>query len=275
MQLKFFVICAFLVFMIAGCKQRTNETVQSEPPRADFPAGKIIDLSYDFSEETVYWVNAKRFEKEKVAEGMTDQGFYYSANNFSAAEHGGTHIDSPIHFAKDRQTVDEVSLEKLIGSAIKIDVSKAGLNNWDYQIGVKDLTNWETENGKIPDGSIVLFQTGFGKFYPDAEKYLGTAKRGDDAVKDLHFPGLHPDAAQWLVKNRKINAVGLDTASIDYGQSTDFKSHVILMEENIPAFENVANLDRLPPKGFQIIALPMKIKGGSGAPLRIIAILSN
>ena len=106
-------------------------------------------------------------------------------------------------------------------------------------------------------------------------KYLGTDKRGDEAVKDLHFPGLAPEAAAWLVKNRKIKAVGLDTASIDYGQSTDFKSHVALMSENIPAFENVANLDKLPAKGFQIIALPMKIKGGSGAPLRIIALLPN
>ncbi len=268
-----FLIVIACLFTIS-CKK--GETQQNPPStQSQFPNGKIIDLSYDFSEETVYWVNAKQFEKEKVADGKTDGGFYYSANNFSAAEHGGTHIDSPIHFAEGRQTVDQIPLDKLIGNAVKIDVSEKGINDWDYQIGVEDLTNWEKENGQIPDGSIVLLQTGFGKFYPDKAKYLGTDKRGDEAAKDLHFPGLSPEAADWLVKNRKINAIGLDTASIDYGQSKEFKSHVILMSENIPAFENVANLDQLPDKGFQIIALPMKIKGGSGSPLRIIAIVSE
>ncbi|MCM3900094.1 MAG: cyclase family protein, partial [Pyrinomonadaceae bacterium] len=104
--------------------------------------------------------------------------------------------------------------------------------------------------------------------------YLGTEERGAEAVAKLHFPGLHPDAARWLAANRSIKAIGLDTASIDFGQSTLFESHRILFDKNIPAFENVANLDRLPPKGFSVIALPMKIKGGSGGPLRIVAILN-
>lgn len=128
---------------------------------------------------------------------------------------------------------------------------------------------------QIPNESIVLLETGFSKFYPDKEKYLGTLERGTEAVKELHFPGLSPEAAEWLVGNRKINAIGLDTPSIDYGQSTLFKSHVILLSENIPAFENLTNLDKLPSKGFEIIALPMKIKGGSGSPLRIIALLKD
>ncbi|NNE99162.1 MAG: cyclase family protein [Pyrinomonadaceae bacterium] len=269
MKINLSIYIFIISFLILGCKSTVEEQPVRESPK--FPVGAIVDLSYDFSDQTIYWVNAKRFEKEKVADGMTDAGFYYSANDYSAAEHGGTHIDAPVHFAKDRQTVDQIPLEKLIAPAVKIDVSAKGLSNWDYQISVKDISNWEAVNGPIPDNCIVLFQTGFGKFYPDAEKYLGTANRGDDAAKDLHFPGLHPDAAEWLVKNRKINAVGLDTASVDYGQSKDFKSHITLMNENIPAFENVANLEKLPAKGFQIIALPMKIKGGSGAPLRIVA----
>lgn len=263
-----------LIFLLFACEQQNQQTKPSETPTQNqFPNGQIIDLSYDYSDETVYWVTAKEFEKETVAEGMTDAGFYYSAYNFSTAEHGGTHVDSPIHFAEGKQTVDQIPLEKLIGNAVKVDVSAKAASNPDYQISTEDITNWEKTNGQIPDGSIVLLQTGFGKFYPDKAKYLGTDKRGEEAVKNLHFPGLAPEAAEWLVKNRKINAIGLDTASIDYGQSTDFKSHVILMTENIPAFENVANLDKLPAKGFQIIALPMKIKGGSGAPLRIVAVL--
>jgi kynurenine formamidase len=147
-------------------------------------------------------------------------------------------------------------------------------NNFDYQVTTKDFVDWEKKHGRIPAGSILLLRTGFGRFYPDRTKYLGTEDRGAEAVTKLHFPGLHPDAARWLTANRSIKAIGLDTASIDYGQSTLFESHRVLFDKNIPAFENVANLERLPPKGFAVIALPMKIKGGSGGPLRIVAILN-
>jgi kynurenine formamidase len=92
-------------------------------------------------------------------------------------------------------------------------------------------------------------------------------------VAKLHFPGLYPDAARWLITNRSVKAVGLDTASIDYGQSTLFQTHVTLFEKNIPALENVANLDQLPERGFTVIALPMKIKAGSGGPVRIVAVV--
>lgn len=234
----------------------------------------IIDLSHDYSSETIYWVTAEEFKLDTVFNGETPKGYFYSANNFSTAEHGGTHLDAPIHFSKNGQSVDEVPLEKLIGPAIKIDVTNKPLNNTDYLISIQDLLDWEKqENMPIPDGSIVLLQTGFSKYYPDKLKYLGTTKRGENAVQELHFPGLSPEAAQWLVSNRKINAIGIDTPSIDYGQSNDFQSHVILLGQNISAFENLTNLDKLPSKDFEIIALPMKIKGGSGAPLRIVALL--
>ncbi|HTS45325.1 MAG TPA: cyclase family protein, partial [Puia sp.] len=141
----------------------------------------------------------------------------------------------------------------------------------DYLVSIKDITDWEAEHGKIPEHSIVLLRTGYGKFYPDAKNYFGTDEKGAQAIPKLHFPGLDPAAAEWLVKERKIKAVGLDTPSIDYGQSKDFKSHQILCEANTPAFENLAKLDSLPAKGIYIIALPMKIKNGSGGPLRIIA----
>jgi len=141
-------------------------------------------------------------------------------------------------------------------------------------VTIADLTNWERANGRIPRGAIVFLRTGFGKHYPDRKKYLGTDERGPAAVAKLHFPGLHPDAARWLMTNRSIKAIGLDTASIDFGQSTKFESHQILFERNVPAFENVANLDKLPLRGFSVIALPMKIKGGSGGPLRIVGYLN-
>lgn len=256
-----------VVTLVAGllaisCAQKaTNE----------FPKGQWIDLSHDFSDETIYWVTAEPFKRTTVAEGITPQGYYYSAYNFSAAEHGGTHIDAPVHFGEGKKSVDQLELSQLISPAVKIDVSTKAASDRDYLITVDDIKTWETANGKLPEWCIILFQTGFGSKWPDKKSYLGTDQKGPDAVKDLHFPGLHPEAAKWLVENRKINAVGIDTASIDFGQSTTFDSHVALMTNNIPAFENVANLDKLPVKGFHIMALPMKIKGGSGAPLRIVA----
>jgi kynurenine formamidase len=237
------------------------------------PSGRVIDLSHPFDSSTVYWPTAEGFKLDTDFEGMTDKGYFYSAYRYSAAEHGGTHLDAPVHFAKGRHTADEIPLEQLMGNGIVIDVTSQCANNPDYLVSVADFENWEKRNGRIRPGTIVLLRTGFGKRYPDRKAYLGTDERGADAVAKLHFPGLDPAAATWLTQNRSIKAIGLDTASIDRGQSTLFESHRILMEKNIPAFENVANLDLLPAKGFSVIALPMKIKGGSGGPLRIVAFL--
>jgi len=237
------------------------------------PAQKIIDLTYSFDSESVYWPTAETFKLETDFEGTTEGGYYYSAYRYAAAEHGGTHLDAPVHFAKGHNTVDQIPLEQLTGSGLVIDITKQCANDVDYLVSIADIQNWEKQNGKIPAGSIVLLRTGFGKLYPDRKKYLGTDERGAAAVAKLHFPGLDPLAADWLVKNRTIKAIGLDTASIDRGQSAKFESHRILFAADIPAFENVANLDQLPVKGFTIVALPMKIKGGSGGPLRIIAMM--
>lgn len=245
----------------------------SQQAPAQFPQGKWIDLTHDFSSDTVYWPTGDGFELETVFDGTTDKGYYYAANKYTAEEHGGTHIDAPRHFAEGKQTLDEIPLESLTGSAVVIDVSKKAASDPDYQIGIEDFTEWESVNGKIPGDSIVLLNTGYAKYWPDRVKYMGTDKKGQEAVRELHFPGLDPAAAKWLTENRDISAIGLDTPSIDYGQSRLFESHRILFSENIPAFENVANLDRLPPKGAYIVALPMKIKGGSGGPLRIVALV--
>ena len=235
--------------------------------------GEWVDLSHSFGEDTIYWVTAEPFKRTTVSEGTTDKGYYYSAYNSSGAEHGGTHLDAPIHFAKGKRTADQIELSQLVGLGVKIDVSEKASADRDYMITVDDVKRWETENGKIPEWGIILFHTGFASRWPDKKSYLGTDQKGPDAVKDLHFPGLHPDAAKWLVENRKLKAIGIDTASIDRGQSTDFQAHVTLMTNNIPAFENVADMSRLPAKGFHIVAFPMKIKGGSGGPLRIAALL--
>jgi kynurenine formamidase len=243
----------------------------SDRPR--WPAGTLVDLSHDYSDQTVFWPTADPFRLDKVADGVTPAGYYYAANNFASSEHGGTHIDAPVHFAKGHRSVDQIPLDQLVGDAIVVDVATASATQPDYRVSSDDFTAWERANGAIPPGAIVLIRTGYSRFWPDAARYLGTAERGDAAVAKLHFPGVHPEAAKWLAETRHIKAVGLDTASIDYGQSTMYETHRALFERDVPAFENLMNLDRLPPRGAFIVALPMKIKGGTGAPLRAIAIV--
>ncbi|MCX7109242.1 MAG: cyclase family protein [Proteobacteria bacterium] len=263
-SLRDYPATAFLILSLFA----TNSHAAEKP-------GQWIDLSHDFSADTIYWPTSEPFKMEAVSEGKTEKGYYYSAYKFCAAEHGGTHLDAPIHFSEGKPTVDQIPLSSLIGKSIKIDVSKKALLDRDYQIGVGDLTAWEARHGKIPDDAIVLLETGYSRHWPDRVKYLGTDKKGAEGVAELHFPGLDPKAAEWLVNNRKIKAVGLDTASIDYGQSKLFQSHVILLGHEIPVFENIDHLDLVPHKGAEIVALPMKIKGGSGAPLRVVAFVTK
>ncbi|MGR9074132.1 MAG: cyclase family protein [Gammaproteobacteria bacterium] len=159
-------------------------------------------------------------------------------------------MDAPIHFARNRLTVDRISLSSLTAQAVVTDVSGKALGDRDYQVAIEDIENWEKANGTIPDNAIVLFRTGYEQFYPDREKYFGTAKTGPEAIPELHFPGILPDTTQWLIDKRNIKALGLDTPSIDYGQSKVFKTLRILLGRDKPGFENLANLNRLPAKGI-------------------------
>jgi kynurenine formamidase len=239
------------------------------------PKGAIVDLSHPYDAKTIFWPTESGFVLEPEHDGLTDKGYYYRSNKFSAPEHGGTHIDAPAHFAKDGNFVDAIPLEQLVGAAVVVDVSRKCQADRDYRITIDDFRDWEKAYREIPAHAIVLLRTGFGKYWPDRKSYIGTDERGPEAVPKLHFPGLDPAAAGWLVRERKIKAVGLDTASIDYGQSTLFETHVELMTHNVPAMENLANLEQLPPTGITVVALPMKIAGGSGGPLRAIAIIEE
>ena len=234
------------------------------------PARNIIDLTHPFDERTIYWPTAKPFTWEKEAWGPTAGGYWYSAARYSASEHGGTHLDAPIHFAEGRQTVDEIPLSSLIGPGAVIDVTGAAARNPDYRLGAADVVRWEGANGRLQAGSIVLVRTGWARSWGNRKAYLGDDRPGE--IDNLHFPGIGRDAAELLVA-RGVHAVGIDTASLDHGPSKDFIAHRTLAAANVPGLENVASLERLPATGATIIALPMKIKGGSGGPNRIIAIL--
>lgn len=280
MRSPFVSVLALALAMVLGCtptSDRDHATNATGSTTADVAAsifggsaGNWVDLTYAFSKSTTYWpTDTVGFEHLQLAYGRTEGGWFYSSYRYGGAEHGGTHLDAPIHFAEGKWASDEIPLSKLMGPAVVVDVSDH--TSADYQATVEDLTAWESTHGQIPPGAIVLLRTGWGKRYDDRVAYLGTALTGPEAVPMLHFPGLSPAAAQWLVDNRDIAAFGLDTPSVDYGQSNDFRSHVILYERNIAGFENVAQLDQLPEVGAFAIALPMKIAGGSGGPLRIIA----
>jgi len=240
----------------------------------DGSGGRWVDLTHAFGPSTIYWpTDTAGFELQELAFGETEGGWFYASYAFSSAEHGGTHLDAPIHFAEGRLTTDELPLSGLIGPAAVVDVTEQA--HADYLVTARDLRAWEASHGDLPNGGILLLRTGWGSRWGDRASYLGTDLEGPEAVPELHFPGLAPEAAEWLTANRGIVAVGIDTPSIDYGQSTDFRAHVALYSENIAGFENVANLELLPETGSYVVALPMKIEGGSGGPLRIVAFVPN
>jgi len=178
----------------------------------------------------------------------------------------------PIHFAKNGDTMNQIPWQEWIGPAVKIDmVAKCDLNR-NYLLTMEDIKNWEKKYGFIPDHAWIIMYTGIGtKYYPDKEKVLGTSKTGPEAIPALSFPGFSPQAVDFLIKERNIRGIGLDTPSIDYGKSTDFKVHQILFAADKLAIENIANLDKLPACGATLFVMPMLIQDGTGAPARIFA----
>ncbi len=232
--------------------------------------GSWVDLSYPFDSTTIYWPTASPFALTVLSATRTPAGYYYGANHFAADEHGGTHLDAPVHFTEGQQTADQIPVDRLVGPGVVIDVPGTAEADRDRLIVPDDVVAWERTHGPVPAGAIVLFRTGRGTFWPDRERYMGTARTGPEAVPELHFPGLDPRTASLLLE-RDVAAVGIDTPSIDYGQSTTFETHQVLGGGAVPVFENVAHLERLPVTGALVVALPMKIAGGTGGPLRIVA----
>ncbi|TWT36890.1 Kynurenine formamidase [Posidoniimonas corsicana] len=240
-----------------------------------FAADTIRDLTHAFDAQTIYWPTEPGFVLQQEKNGVTERGYFYASNRFAAPEHGGTHIDAPHHFSKPGQTVEQIPLTRLVGDGVCVDVSRRCAADPDYLVTVEDLRDWEAEHGGSLEDKIVLLRTGYAAHLGDRTAYLGTSKTGEAAVQELHFPGLDPTAAEWLATKRRVKSVGIDTASIDNGPSQMFQSHVNLFRHNVPALENVALPADLPPRGFRVVALPMKIAGGSGAPCRVIAIVAE
>jgi kynurenine formamidase len=235
---------------------------------------RIVDLSHAFGPKTLYWpTSPTKFALEKLASGQTEGGYFYSANSFCTPEHGGTHLDAPVHFFARGRSTAEIPLEQLVAPAVVIDISAQAAKNRDYLLTAQDVAAFEKQHGPIARGTIVLLKTGWSRYWPEAKTYLGDDTPGD--ASKLSFPSYGVDAAKQLVEGRGAAALGIDTASIDYGKSTDFQVHRIAGANNVPGLENLTNLDRLPARGATVVALPMKIEGGSGGPLRAIALVAK
>ncbi|HYB52629.1 MAG TPA: cyclase family protein [Thermoanaerobaculia bacterium] len=242
------------------------------PGSPDLSSSRLIDLTHAFDERTIYWpTSPSGFELKPLASGQTPGGWFYAANSFCAPEHGGTHLDAPHHFAEGGQTADQIPLASLIGPAAVFDVRVKAAADPDYRLTEADVRAWEAIHGPVRQGSIALLCTGWSSRWPDRKRYLGDDRPGD--ASNLHFPSFGEAAARLLIHDRRVRAIGLDTASIDYGPSKDFPVHRLAGEAGVPGLENVANLEEVPAIGAWVFALPMKIAGGSGGPLRIVAVV--
>lgn len=236
----------------------------------DLSSSKVVDLSHAYDANTIYWpTEATGFQLRQEHKGLTKGGFFYYSNAFCSPEHGGTHIDAPMHFAESRWTNSDIPLDRLIRPAVVIDIAEKAAKNPDYALAVADIGAFEEANGRIPDGAIVLLRTGWSARWPDRKAYLGDDAPGK--TDNLHFPSFGPEAAAVLVAERHVSLIGVDTASVDIGPSQDFLVHRTIGAANVPGLENLTNLDQLPPTGALVIAMPMKIAQGSGAPARVIA----
>jgi kynurenine formamidase len=249
-----------------------GEPAKSGPPSPDLRTAKVVDLTHPFDSETVYWpTSPTKFELTPLTSGITEGGWFYSSNSFCAPEHGGTHLDAPIHFGRGRRTADQIPVRQLVAPAVVIDVSEAAAADRDYRLSLTAVRAWEKKHGTIPGGAIVLLKTGWSKHWPDRKRYMGDDTPGD--ASNLHFPSYGPDSVRFLVEERRVGALGVDTASIDPGESKDFPVHRLAAEHDVPGLENLDALDGLPERGAWVVALPMKIAGGTGGPLRIIALV--
>jgi kynurenine formamidase len=263
---------AALLAMLALPRFSAGDSPPSRPAALDLSRVRVLDLTHPFDEKTLYWpTSPSRFELQRLAFGVTEGGYFYAANSFCTPEHGGTHLDAPVHFSREGRTTEAIPVRQLVAPGVVIDVSRKASADPDYRLSLEDVRAFEKTYGTVPRGAIVLLRTGWSARWPDRKRYLGDDTPGD--ASKLRFPSYGREAAEWLIRERAVGALGVDTASIDYGPSKDFTVHRAAAQANVPGLENLLLPEELPPTGSWIVALPMKIAGGSGGPLRIVALV--
>ena len=224
-----------------------------------------MDLSYAINDKLVPWPGDARVFEAKGNASVEKDGYF--TRSFWMLEHYGTHLDAPAHFPPGQATVEKIPPEKLLGPAVVIDVQAESAKDSDYRLSAERIARWEKEHGSIPEHAIVLLRTGWASRWPDVAKY-----RNQDAGGKMHFPGYSVEAAKLLI-SRRVNGLGCDTLSIDYGASGDFAVHHLVLGAELYQLENLANLSELPETGAFLVVAPIKLEGGSGGPARVFALL--
>ena len=258
--LTFVIGCALAVgLLLFG--QRHADPVQP----AGF--GGVVDLTHSVNEKVPTYELAEKSAYQVKTVATIEKDHYY-ARNISLPEHFGTHIDAPAHFARGSWTVDQIPPERLIAPLVVIDISSKVRNNADYRLSVEDIAQWEQKNGQMPFGAVVMARTGWASRWDSEKDY-----RDADGKGVMHFPGYSVDAAHFLVEGRNVLGLGIDTLSVDYGPSKNFEVHQYTLARSLYHLENVTNLDRTPETGAIVVVAPMKLEGGSGGPVRVMALL--
>ncbi|OWF52073.1 uncharacterized protein LOC110448235 [Mizuhopecten yessoensis] len=233
---------------------------------------KMVDLSYELDSDAITWPFNPRFNMSIMHRGMWGHAWLEN-NRIDLAEHTGTHADAPNHVAAGEGPWKnhQIPIERLAGPGVIIDVKAKAEANSDYRVTKDDIMAWETRNGRIPYGAVVLMNSGWQKYYPNYNAVFKTNNISDST--SYHFPSWHEDAIDWLISSRVVYCVGVDTPSTDYGQTDTFPVHLLLSKENIIGIESAAYLERLPESGSTIFVSLLKIRDGSGGPIRMFATL--
>ena len=225
----------------------------------------VIDLTHTMSPEFPTFFGVPGIEMQKQ--------FDFARNGLNLywwriIEHAGTHLDAPIHFSKDGATADQIAVSSLVVPLAVVDVTAQATRNPDYQMTRGDLESYEKAHGRIPDNACVAMHSGWARHASDAGKFIGK-----DAAGVFHFPGIAADAAQWLLTERRVAGLAVDTLSLDHGPSKDFRTHTIWLPAGRWGLENVANLDKVPPAGATLVVGAAKVKDATGGPARLIALV--
>jgi kynurenine formamidase len=222
---------------------------------------KVIDLGHPLSAEIPSWSGDRVFERTETGSGGMSMG------RFRSDEHFSTHLDAPSHFAPGKWSVDQIPPERLVRPGFCIPVEEKVRGNEDYQLSLADVKAFESREGPIAEGAVVLVATGWDRRLREPGGYMN--ERG--GVK--HFPGISVEAAAYLARERKVAGIGIDTPSVDYGPSEKYETHHTTMPENVYHIENATRLTELPARGFTVVVAPIKLAGGSGGPTRVFALL--
>ncbi len=222
-----------------------------------------VDLTYTLGEDFPAYAPGEEAVRRP---GTTFEANGYYQQRWDIYEHIGTHVDAPAHFNPNGRYANELTPEELMVPAVVVDIARRAATDPDTVVTIADLRAHERRHGRIEHGSAVLMYSGWGAKVTDPAAYRGTDARGV-----LHFPGFSAEACEWLVRRRRIRAVGVDTLSIDPGNSATFEAHKILNGAERYGIENLANLRRLPANGANITVGVIPFKQGSGGPAKVLA----